>query len=92
MTDDEGESRVYQWPVWVEVTSQVSHLLLVFNSSVNFFIYLGKHWTNVCARHSPDESPVAAAAVAHGRRGNHRNHQVSIIKYVERLDLTRNKQ
>ena len=76
VTDDEGKSTVNAWPVWIEVTSQVSHLLLVFNSSVNFFIYLGKHWTNVCVRHSPDESPVAAAVV-HGRRGNHRNHQAS---------------
>ena len=31
------------WPTWVHRTSQVSHLLTVFNSSTNFYIYLAKH-------------------------------------------------
>ena len=28
------------WPQWVEVFTEVSHLLLTFNCSVNFYIYL----------------------------------------------------
>ena len=31
-----------QWPGWVYKTSQVSHLLTVLNSSINFYIYIGK--------------------------------------------------
>ena len=31
------------WPTWVHRTSQVSHLLTVFSSSANFYIYLAKH-------------------------------------------------
>ena len=30
------------WPGWVHSISQVSHLLTVFNSSINFYIYLAK--------------------------------------------------
>lgn len=37
-----------QWPGWVHSTSQVSHLLTVFNSSINFYIYVGKQgWTKL---------------------------------------------
>ena len=32
------------WPDWIKITTNFSHLALVFNSSVNFYIYLGKHW------------------------------------------------
>ena len=32
------------WPPWVQQVSQVSHLLTVLNSSVNFYIYSIKHW------------------------------------------------
>ena len=31
------------WPAWVEAITCVSHLLLAFNCSVNFFIYYFKH-------------------------------------------------
>ena len=37
------------WPHWLEVTTQLSHLVMTFNSSVNFFISLGKHWRVVCS-------------------------------------------
>ena len=32
-----------RWPHFVEIFTNVSHLFLVFNSSVNFYIYLVKH-------------------------------------------------
>ena len=34
-----------KWPFWVELTSNMAHLLAVINSSVNFYIYLFKHPT-----------------------------------------------
>ena len=35
------------WPNWTKVITHFSHLALVFNSSVNFYIYLGKHWRTI---------------------------------------------
>ena len=32
-----------RWPEWAHKVSQVSHLLTVLSSSVNFYIYLLKH-------------------------------------------------
>jgi len=32
------------WPEWVHKVSQFSHLMTVLSSSVNFYIYLAKHW------------------------------------------------
>ena len=32
------------WPNSINIIIYFSHLALVFNSSVNFYIYLGKHW------------------------------------------------
>ena len=32
------------WPDWIEVLTNVSHLMTTFNSSVNFYIYFAKHW------------------------------------------------
>jgi len=34
-----------EWPDWVSSVTQISHLLTVFNSSVNFYIYQAKHYT-----------------------------------------------
>ena len=31
------------WPLWVHQVSQVSHLMTVLSSSVNYYIYLAKH-------------------------------------------------
>lgn len=33
------------WPDWVSSVTEISHLLTVFNSSVNFYIYQAKHYT-----------------------------------------------
>merc|ERR1712141_581565 len=33
-----------EWPYWVEIFVCISHLMVVFNSSVNFYIYFAKHW------------------------------------------------
>ena len=35
------------WPNWIKIITHFSHLALVFNSSVNFYIYLGKHWRTI---------------------------------------------
>ena len=37
------EGRPVRWPEWAHKVSQVSHLLTVLSSSVNFYIYLLKH-------------------------------------------------
>ena len=57
-SDDTGESKldqkirmslifplnkVQKWPEWINFIASASHLLIVFNSSVNFFIYLAKY-------------------------------------------------
>ena len=34
-------------PEWILITENFSHLALVFSSSVNFYIYLGKHWRTI---------------------------------------------
>ena len=31
------------WPAWVDYTTNISHLATVFNSSINFYIYIAKH-------------------------------------------------
>ena len=36
-------SEVMMWPTWVDYTTNISHLATVFNSSINFYIYLAKH-------------------------------------------------
>ena len=41
---DDKESNL-KWPTWVERITYFSHFLTVFNSSVNFYIYLFKHPT-----------------------------------------------
>ena len=52
------------WPPWVQCTTQFSHLLTVFNSTVNFYIYFLKHRSSnmfrrflpsSCIRHNRDE-------------------------------------
>lgn len=35
--------KVHTWPKWINFVSSASHLLIVFNSSVNFFIYFAKY-------------------------------------------------
>ena len=37
----------WQEPEWIKITTNFSHLALVFSSSVNFYIYLGKHWRTI---------------------------------------------
>ena len=37
-----GSASLDYWPVWCEVLTFLSHLLLVFNSSVNILIYCWK--------------------------------------------------
>ena len=37
------EKQIMKWPDWVEIMSNLSHVLTVVNSSVNFYIYLVKH-------------------------------------------------
>ncbi len=32
-----------EWPPWVESVTHISHFLMTFNSSVNFYIYCAKH-------------------------------------------------
>ena len=29
----------FGWPIWVETVSKISHVMVVFNSSVNYFVY-----------------------------------------------------
>ena len=55
-TETDGGSEV-RWPAWCLRVSQVSHLLTVTSSSVNFYIYLVKHgrreMRNLTRRTSP---------------------------------------
>jgi len=38
------EDKKIKWPFWVESYTQVSHLFIVFNSSVNFYVYVITHY------------------------------------------------
>ncbi|XP_023328474.1 FMRFamide receptor [Eurytemora carolleeae] len=40
------EDKSADWPAWVEYTTCLSHLLTVFSSSVNFYIYTYKHFNS----------------------------------------------
>ena len=44
------------WPKWVHRVSQVSHLMTVFSSSVNYYIYLAKHRLGQEATMGPDST------------------------------------
>lgn len=33
------EENAYGWPFWVEAISKFSHVMIVFNSSVNYYVY-----------------------------------------------------
>ncbi len=44
------------WPEWVEILTNVSHLMTTFNSSVNFYIYLAKHWRMILGRPASNAS------------------------------------
>ena len=35
------------WPPWIETVTWVSHVFMIFNSSVNFYIYCAKHFHSV---------------------------------------------
>jgi len=41
------------WPPWIELVTHISHLMTVFNSSVNFYIYFAKHWRIILGRPEP---------------------------------------
>jgi len=42
------------WPEWIELVTHISHLMTVFNSSVNFYIYFAKHWRIILGRPEPN--------------------------------------
>ena len=48
---DEGAQ--LHWPPWIELVTHISHLMTVFNSSVNFYIYFAKHWRIILGRPEP---------------------------------------
>merc|ERR1712223_216599 len=49
---DEGVD--LEWPYWIELVSNISHLMTVFNSSVNFYIYFAKHGRIILGRPEPN--------------------------------------
>jgi len=48
---DKGQQ--LHWPPWIELVTHISHLMTVFNSSVNFYIYFAKHWRIILGRPEP---------------------------------------
>ena len=59
---DRGDSLV--WPSWVGSVTQMSHLLTVLNSSVNFYIYQAKHYKGQSsAARRPNRSSVLSTQV-----------------------------
>ena len=66
-----------EWPNWVELISNFSHLAIVFNSSVNFYIYFAKHWRAILnipesrASNQTELTRIRTSVVAHNF--NHRN-------------------
>jgi hypothetical protein len=53
------------WPNWVGYVTHLSHLLTVFNSSANFFIYLLKHPTLFTAKHPTSNSGLQVFDLSH---------------------------
>ena len=53
------------WPSWIEITTQFSHLLTVFNSSVNFYIYFAKHWRSILGIQESASQPTEAITLRH---------------------------
>ena len=52
------------WPSWVGSVTQMSHLLTVLNSSVNFYIYQAKHYKRQSsAARRPNRSSVLSTQV-----------------------------
>ena len=48
-----AEGEQLHWPPWIELVTHISHLMTVFNSSVNFYIYFAKHWRIILGRPEP---------------------------------------
>ena len=52
---DENDKDI-EWPMWVESVTQLSHFLIVLNSSVNFYIYWVTHYklpATICFVYEP---------------------------------------
>ena len=57
------------WPNWIGYVTHLSHLLTVFNSSANFFIYLLKHPTLFTAKQPATSLPGLQVII----KGNNQN-------------------
>ena len=50
-----------EFPSFIQSIAELSHLMTVFNSSVNFYIYLIKYHCNRLRQSNSDSIPLAAA-------------------------------
>lgn len=57
-----------EWPPWIESVTHISHFLMVLNSSVNFYIYCGKHKSVLtgCCSESPGSRNDLSLALSGG--------------------------
>ena len=56
--NDENDEDI-EWPTWVESITQISHFLIVLNSSVNFYIYWLTHYklpATICFVYQPSQT------------------------------------
>ena len=59
ISDPDFEEDCFIWPAWIERVSNISHLLITLNASVNFYIYYAKHMKSVskCILYKGTENP-----------------------------------
>ena len=62
------------WPPWIETLTNVSHLLTVFNSSVNFYIYFAKHYQSILGRQSSTQNEETVRLTNLSTYCNNQNH------------------
>ena len=55
-----SEDEVMPWPTWVACITNVSHFLLTFVCSANFFIYYAKHGSLCKSRKAKKRNDLAS--------------------------------
>ena len=70
---------------WVNVITHVSHAALVFNSSVNFYIYFTKHWRTIC--NLPESRASNQTEMTRLQKSSVVTHKISQISQTQQLYL-----
>merc|ERR1719492_350276 len=88
------DNEVMPWPTWVACITNVSHFLLTFVCSANFFIYYAKHGSLCKSRKAKKRndlaSPTHTQAQSHNLGSHTRlNSGVTVVEPDQRSNLLR---